>query len=360
VGKTSSEKSKFETPLLIDFFQLMNLNYPLQVFLGLTYHCNLNCKHCYSKDKRNQPDKIDTKRAKTLLKELSSLGIFKVVFTHGENLLRKDFFEILEYCNRLNLYSILISNGIILNDELVIKKIKESKLSKLFISLDSLAQDYHDNLRGKKGSWNSAVNVLNLCSKNNLNFGMITTINNSNFRNLEKLVLFAISKKVKEIDFLTIRPTNQNEKWLADQQIKDYPEIIKQIWFMKKQFKSKILIGFHDPLSIKVLKHLVTEAELEQVVNENECQAGKYFASITPEGDVYPCNFLPLKLGNILNTSFRKIWKKSFKKREKLSLIPEKCQKCEAVFLCRGGCRAFIFHKYKNNFPERDLRCAYF
>lgn len=329
--------------------------FPLQVYIGLTYRCNLCCKHCYTKQKRNQPDRITTERAKTLLKELSVLGIFKIIFTHGENLLREDFFEILNFCSQVGLHSTLISNGILLNNESVINKIKKNNLSKLFISFDSLDKDYEDYFKGRKDAWQSAIKAIELCSRNKVNFGIISTINKSNFESLEKLVNFAISKKAKEIDFLIIRSSEASFILKIN-----YSKIIEYILQLKKKFESQIVIGFHDPLSIKLFKHLIPKTELGQIVEENKCKAGKYFASITPEGNVYPCNFLPIKLGNILNNNFKNIWENTFQQRKKISAIPKSCQGCEVISLCRGGCRAFTFYNSINDFPKQDQRCNMF
>ena len=46
---------------------------------------------------------ISKTRIKRLIKELADLGVFKIVFTHGESLIRRDVFEIISFCYNLDI-----------------------------------------------------------------------------------------------------------------------------------------------------------------------------------------------------------------------------------------------------------------
>ena len=71
------------------------------------------------------------------------------------------------------------------------------------------------------------------------------------------------------------------------------------------------------------------------------CIAGLAYCRIYPTGEVTPCPYLPVKLGNIRETHFRDIWYHSpvLKALRNLDNLKGKCRTCEYRAIC-GGCRA--------------------
>jgi radical SAM protein with 4Fe4S-binding SPASM domain len=69
--------------------------------------------------------------------------------------------------------------------------------------------------------------------------------------------------------------------------------------------------------------------------------AGLYYCRIYPTGEVTPCPYMPISLGNIREKSFKDIWfnSKVFKDLRDFSMLKGKCGKCEHNEVC-GGCRA--------------------
>jgi len=69
--------------------------------------------------------------------------------------------------------------------------------------------------------------------------------------------------------------------------------------------------------------------------------AGFYYCRIYPNGDITPCPYLPVKLGNIREKSFKEIWNNTpvFKTLRDQKSLKGKCGACEYSTLC-GGCRA--------------------
>jgi radical SAM protein with 4Fe4S-binding SPASM domain len=71
------------------------------------------------------------------------------------------------------------------------------------------------------------------------------------------------------------------------------------------------------------------------------CLAGLYYCRVYPNGDVTPCPYLPIKLGNIREQTFSEIWFNSpvMKDLRDFDKLKGKCGICEDRSLC-GGCRA--------------------
>lgn len=60
----------------------------INAHLGLTYACNMNCKHCYVKEKEKKGIRFNQE---VLLNRLQELGTFYITYTMGETLLWPDF-----------------------------------------------------------------------------------------------------------------------------------------------------------------------------------------------------------------------------------------------------------------------------
>ncbi|HBA73122.1 MAG: GeoRSP system SPASM domain protein [Geobacteraceae bacterium GWC2_55_20] len=71
------------------------------------------------------------------------------------------------------------------------------------------------------------------------------------------------------------------------------------------------------------------------------CQAANTMIAIAPDGGVYPCPTLPVRLGNIGQRSLKEIICSAEKKefRRRLLTAPAGCRDCSEVSVCRGGCR---------------------
>lgn len=78
------------------------------------------------------------------------------------------------------------------------------------------------------------------------------------------------------------------------------------------------------------------------------CQAANTMIAIAPDGGVYPCPTLPVRLGTLGAMSLREIIASQAKRafRFRLRETPEECVPCSEVHECRGGClgRAFAVH----------------
>ena len=71
------------------------------------------------------------------------------------------------------------------------------------------------------------------------------------------------------------------------------------------------------------------------------CIAGLYYCRVYPNGDVTPCPYLPVRLGNIRERTFSEIWRSSevFKNLRDFRTLKGKCGVCNYSDIC-GGCRA--------------------
>lgn len=68
------------------------------------------------------------------------------------------------------------------------------------------------------------------------------------------------------------------------------------------------------------------------------CEAGTRLAYVDWDGNVYPCDSIPIRLGNLLETPFERIWGSPARMRvvEAIHSVPVDCDSCMAHSGCRG------------------------
>ena len=132
-------------------------------------------------------------------------------------------------------------------------------------------------------------------------------------------------------------------------------ELLKLLWNESKKASIEILstapqfarVALQEEMgqdSLTMPTHFYNPKLQGQLVNLAEfiggCGAGRFYVAMEPNGDLQPCVFFPVKIGNILEDDFEELWRKN-KLLEELrnkDLI-KKCGECEYRYYC-GGCRA--------------------
>jgi len=75
------------------------------------------------------------------------------------------------------------------------------------------------------------------------------------------------------------------------------------------------------------------------------CQAGSALAYLDWEGNVYPCDSLPIRLGSLDESSLEEVWASPARERVVAAIrtTPGACDGCGEYRGCRGGCRGMAY-----------------
>jgi radical SAM protein with 4Fe4S-binding SPASM domain len=89
------------------------------------------------------------------------------------------------------------------------------------------------------------------------------------------------------------------------------------------------------------------------------CLAGLGVLFVGHQGDVFPCGYLPVKCGNVLEQRLADIWRDSedLARMRDANRLEGKCGLCGYKWVC-GGCRARAYAATGNYMAEEPL-CAY-
>lgn len=95
---------------------------PESALIELCFKCNLNCKHCgsslnaYKKSRKGEP--LSLTEFYSAIDDLKGLGGKRIGLVGGEPLLYENWEEVAKYASDRNFYVSMISNGMIIDDEM--------------------------------------------------------------------------------------------------------------------------------------------------------------------------------------------------------------------------------------------------
>ncbi len=118
-----------------------------EIYLAVTDRCNLKCKHCCQDSGCRVHDALTTDDIKLVINYIIMLNPKGIVFTGGEQIMRKDLIELLHYARTNFKGQIILSTNTLLITEKNINSILEN-ITGISISLDGYAQNSCDIVRG--------------------------------------------------------------------------------------------------------------------------------------------------------------------------------------------------------------------
>jgi radical SAM protein with 4Fe4S-binding SPASM domain len=308
---------------------------PLVVSWNVTRKCNLKCSHCYiNATTQELKNELNTEEGKNLIDQICEVSRPLLILSGGEPLLRPDIYELVRYGASKGLKMGLGSNGSLI-DAAAAKQLKEAGIETVSISLDSHIPKQHDEFRGVSGSWEKAVNAIKALQQNGVLVQVNTTLTQQNYDQIDDIMALAENIGVENFHLFFLVPTGRGVK-MADISPAQYENMIKTTF--AKVAKHRLNVR---PSCAPQFMRIAKDMGLDMSRWIRGCLAGLYYCRVYPNGDVTPCPYLPIKLGNVRETPFKDIWFHSdmFKTLRDFDALKGKCGVCEHRAVC-GGCRA--------------------
>ena len=311
------------------------LDAPICLTWELTYACNLQCVHCLSSSGQRDERELSTAEAKRVLDELRDLQVFYINIGGGEPMVRRDFFELLEYSVGNGIGVKFSTNGAFIDAEKA-RRLAAMDYLDIQISLDGVDVATNDAVRGV-GSYDMARRAMdNLAAANFGPFKISVVVTRHNVSQLDAFKRLADSYGA-QLRITRLRPSGRG----ADTWHELHPTNGQQ-----REIYDWLLKHGENVLTGDSFFHL--NAFGESLPGLNMCGAGRVVCLIDPIGDVYACPFVihdEFKAGNVRDTGgFSQVWKQSdlFRSlREPQSAGA--CASCGSYDACQGGCMAAKF-----------------
>lgn len=310
----------------------------------LTAACNLSCRYCRA-SASHEPDQgeLDTDEAKRFVESIAPLKPM-LILSGGEPLLRPDLFQIIRLAVSLGIRVSLASNGTLITPELA-EEIADSGVSRVSISLDGADATMHDHGRGQGSFERSIRGIENL--RGRVDFQINFTVTQKNQSELIRIFDLAEKLGAAALHIFFLVPTGRGREEDVITPVRQ-EEMLRQIE------------GEMDRRTLEVQVTCAPQyARLKKPGHgrgSGGCLAGRRFVFVSRKGEVYPCGYLPLRVGSVREKNFIEIWENS----PELQALREgrlkgKCGRCEFSRSC-GGCRARAY-ALTGDYLQSDPSC---
>lgn len=296
------------------------LGIPFALHLDVTYRCNERCVHCYlDHEDRGELTNDEIKR---VLREAADAGTFILTISGGEPMLRKDFFDIVEYARMLTFAVKIKTNGLLIGDAEA-ARLRQLAINEIQISVYSDRPEVHDAITKVRGSLERSMNAVKSLKRQGLNVVMANALMRQNVTDYRAVQRMGAEIGVPVKTDPTITPMIDGDTSVLLHRIgtKELGEL----------FQDPELVGdvnefcaLPDPLS-------------DDILGSIPCSAGHSSLYVSPYGEVYPCVQFPVPCGNIRSESLQDIWYKSPSMREVRGIRIKDlhtCSSCDHVTGC--------------------------
>ncbi len=312
------------------------LDAPICLTWELTYACNLECVHCLSSSGRRDPLELTTAEAKDVLDQLRDLQVFYINIGGGEPMIRRDFFEIVEYSISQGIGVKFSTNGAFIDADKA-RRLAAMDYLDVQISLDGTDAATNDAVRGD-GSYATAIRAMEHLRDADFGpFKISVVVTRHNVDQLDEFKALADSFGA-QLRVTRLRPSGRG----ADSWHDLHPTNAQQM-----QIYQWLLAHGDNVLTGDSFFHLNALGD-EPLPGLNLCGAGRVVCLIDPVGDVYACPFVihdEFKAGNLRDRGgFAQIWKHSELFHElRQPQSAGACASCGQFDACQGGCMAAKF-----------------
>jgi radical SAM protein with 4Fe4S-binding SPASM domain len=298
----------------------LKLGIPLSVQLDLTYRCNERCVHCYLDHEDH--GEMTTSEIKDLLDQLADAGVFFLTMSGGEILMRKDFFEILEYA-RMRAFCVKLKTNAVLIREKEAERMRDLAVESIQISIYSHRPEVHDAITLVRGSLKRSIDAIRFLQSKGLRVTIANVLMLQNIQDYPGVRALAAELGVEVTIDPTITPMMNGDRSLLNLNIDQ--AALKRVFL-----EEGMVLNAADSCAIP-------SGPGDEVLDSTPCSAGHTACYVSPYGDVYPCVQFPLPSGNVRRDKFLDIWRHSPQLNEVRSIsvrdLPS-CSHCDNVSTC--------------------------
>jgi len=222
---------------------------------------------------------------------------FCINFSGGETLVNNNVLKLVKHASDLGFNTLINTNAFLINEDMA-KKISDSGLTQIYISLDSMNESTHDYLRGVKGVYRNVMGAIEYLHSYNkkLLIKISTVILEKNLDEIIDLVRWVIEdKRISAINFQAVSQpfnTQPQDRWYEDSRYdflwpKDRGKvnyIMDKLAELKQKNGSKI----DNPVSqFKSFKLYFDNPQ--SFIKRQECHIYKHAINVSASGEVYMC-----------------------------------------------------------------------
>jgi len=313
-GKLQDRKPAAYNKIITHPEKIKNKECVALIQLQYSYTCNFKCKHCAIERLKQQNGRtLTVKDVKDLADQADAMGLASICISGGEPLMFPDLEDVIKAIGPERFVISMDTNGWLLTED-KIKWLVDMGVDRIHLSIDGLESN-HNMFRSVKGSWKRCIDALALCDKHGLGVIINVVVTKS---------LLNSGELIKQLDFIS--QFNQHASMIFAKATGAFEE-----------YKDELL----DSKDIEYVQSLTKKYNISSHLSPNcgyefGCMCFKRHMSITAHGDVLPCPWIPISIGNIFEERLETIIKRG---------LNIKWFSYENKFSCLSGNRDMYFNK---------------
>lgn len=340
------------------------------VFWELTARCNLQCRHCRAEaGEAFAVGELATADILTVAEAIRRDADPIIVLTGGEPLRRPDFYDIAAECSRLFTRVALATNGTLINDAIA-RRIAASGIQRVSISLDGSRAETHDAFRGVPGSFTAALRGYDALRQAGMSLQANMTVTRQNRDELPALLDLLLARGADAFHVFMLVPVGCGAEIGDDTRLSPAESESVLTWLAEQALSLRERIHIKAtcaPAYLRILRQTARRLGITPPAGHGHgmaavtrgCLAGSGVCFISRTGDVQPCGYLPLVVGNVREQPLGEIWRHApvFAALRNPDMLTGKCGACGFRVLCQG-CRARAY-AHTGDYLAEEPDCPY-
>ncbi len=250
--------------------------------IAYNYICNLSCRHCMISRLTPKASHLNPAMMRNISNQAHELGLCQFTLSGGEPLLFPDLEEVIAALQPDKFHLSMSTNGHFLTLEKA-QFLKSIGLDKVKISLDDFDAARHDENRGSQGAYAKAIAAMENAREAGLNVAIQTVVSHQNCRTERTWQLAEFGEKNGfAVDVMLAKPVGEWEG------------------------RHDVMIDDADLAFLKEVHERYPALHLDTFPTygiDRGCGCVNSNLHITPYGDVLPCGFIHITLGNLFEES---------------------------------------------------------
>ena len=314
----------------------------------VTEKCNSRCAHCYQESYSG--DELGFRGLLNILEQFKAFIEFwrsrsgglpvhgHITVTGGEPFAREDFLDLLEVLsdNREYFTFAILTNGSFI-DAAMARRLRTLGPTFVQVSIEG-KPDTHDGIRGA-GSFEKAVSALKYLVRESICTSISFTAYRNNFQEFAEVARLGRRLRVNRVWADRLIPwgsgANLRDQVLTPDETREFFEIMN-----KERIKAQRRLFSKTEIAMRrALQFLVTGGK------PYHCTAGDTLVTVQPNGDLYPCRRMPIRVGNLMEMPLMELYYRSdlFRSLRDRKRLSDGCQDCLYARTCRGGLKCLSY-----------------
>jgi MoaA/NifB/PqqE/SkfB family radical SAM enzyme len=252
---------------------------PPVIEVAYRYSCNLHCNHVLRAVSRKKNKRLSLMDLKRLSAYSNTLGVYQFILQGGEPLFWPEFEDVVLALNPKEFYIGLVTNATLLNRQ-KLSRLRNIGIDKIVLSLDSFDQTEYESNRRKNGIYHHTLDMILQAKNEGLRVIINTVATAQNVRSPHLLHLIHFAKENGVIVYVNFATAIGN--WEGRYDLLLSPSDADYIYELNREYE--------------IIKRDIYPFKGVKV----PCPALRSVVYITEYGDVLPCPFLHIAIGNIL------------------------------------------------------------